>query len=147
MDIVRTLVLPRPADEVFAYLQDFTNTEEWDPGTVRTTRESGDGGVGTRYHNVPKFLGRETELTYVVNDAWQIDATLGYNDAEISEATVLTLVDEVLDITYEIPVEKGARLPLAPDWSGSLGIEWRRAATSSTRSPSCEGISPTWARS
>ena len=79
------------------------------------------------YVNLPsaEIRGIETELTYVVNDAWQIDATLGYNDAEISEATVLTLVDEVLDITYEIPVEKGARLPLAPDWSGSLGIEWR----------------------
>jgi uncharacterized protein YndB with AHSA1/START domain len=69
VNIVRTLVLPRPTEEVFAYLQDFTNTEEWDPGTVRTTRESGEGGVGTRYHNVSKFLGRETELTYVVEEA------------------------------------------------------------------------------
>jgi uncharacterized protein YndB with AHSA1/START domain len=69
MEIVRTLVLPRPPEQVFSYLQDFTNTEEWDPGTVRTTRESGDGGVGTRYHNVSKFLGRETELTYLVEEA------------------------------------------------------------------------------
>ncbi|CAM3253454.1 SRPBCC family protein [Nocardioides dubius] len=66
MKIVRTLTVQRPIDEVFAYLQDFTTTEEWDPGTVRTVRESGDGGVGTRYHNVSRFLGRETELTYVV---------------------------------------------------------------------------------
>jgi uncharacterized protein YndB with AHSA1/START domain len=69
VNIVRTLVLPRPPEEVFAYLHDFTNTEEWDPGTQRTTLESGDGGVGTRYHNVSKFLGRETELTYVVEEA------------------------------------------------------------------------------
>ncbi|HET6654505.1 MAG TPA: SRPBCC family protein [Nocardioides sp.] len=69
MEIVRTLALPRPPEQVFAYLQDFTSTEEWDPGTVRTTRESGDGGVGTRYHNVSRFLGRETELTYVVEEA------------------------------------------------------------------------------
>jgi hypothetical protein len=33
---------------------------------VRTTLESGDGGVGTRYHNVSRFLGRETSLTYEV---------------------------------------------------------------------------------
>ena len=45
---------------VFAYLSDFTTTTEWDPGTVRTTRESGDGGIGTRYRNVSRFLGRET---------------------------------------------------------------------------------------
>lgn len=66
MEIVRTLTVARPPAEVFAYLHDFTTTEEWDPGTLRTTRESGDGGVGTRYHNVSRFLGRETELTYVV---------------------------------------------------------------------------------
>jgi outer membrane receptor protein involved in Fe transport len=79
------------------------------------------------YVNLPsaEIRGVESEFTYVVNESWQIDATLGYNDAEISQATVLTLVDEVRDITYERPVEKGARLPLAPDWSGSLGIEWR----------------------
>ncbi|MGZ4467252.1 MAG: hypothetical protein ACXVXB_02140 [Nocardioidaceae bacterium] len=29
-------------------------------------RVSGDGGVGTEYHNTSKFAGRETELTYVV---------------------------------------------------------------------------------
>ena len=68
MEIVRTLTLGRPPEEVFAYLRDFTTTEEWDPGTVRTTRESGDGGVGTRYRNVSRFLGRETELTYVVEE-------------------------------------------------------------------------------
>jgi len=53
-------------ETVFAYLSDFTNTNEWDPGTVRTVRVSGDGGVGTIYHNTSKFMGRETELTYEV---------------------------------------------------------------------------------
>lgn len=66
MEIERTLTVARPPEEVFAYLQDFTTTEEWDPGTIRTTRVAGDGGVGTRYLNVSRFLGRETELTYVV---------------------------------------------------------------------------------
>jgi uncharacterized protein YndB with AHSA1/START domain len=68
MEIVRTLTVSRSPEAVFAYLSDFTTTEEWDPGTVRTTRESGDGGVGTRYHNVSEFLGRQTELTYVVEE-------------------------------------------------------------------------------
>jgi iron complex outermembrane recepter protein len=68
--------------------------------------------------------GIEAEFTFVVNDAWQIDATLGYNDAQISEATVLTLEDEDGNV-FTRPVEKGARLPLTPEWSGALGIEWR----------------------
>lgn len=51
---------------VFAYLSDFTHTNEWDPGTVRTVRVSGDGGVGTIYRNTSRFMGRQTELTYEV---------------------------------------------------------------------------------
>lgn len=68
MEIRRTVTVPRPPDEVFAYLKDFTKTEEWDPGTLRTTRVTGDGGVGTRYHNVSRFLGRKTDLNYVVEE-------------------------------------------------------------------------------
>lgn len=57
-----------PIDRVFPYLADFSNAVDWDPGTVTCERVSGDGGVGTTYRNVSKFLGRETELTYVVEE-------------------------------------------------------------------------------
>ena len=66
MEIERSVTVGQPVDRVFAYLSDFTNTTGWDPGTVRTERVAGDGGVATRYHNVSKFLGRETELDYLV---------------------------------------------------------------------------------
>src|SRR5699024_11010523 len=66
MHIERTVTTAAPLEAVFGYLADFTTTTEWDPGTVRTSRVAGDGGVGTRYHNTSRFLGRETELTYVV---------------------------------------------------------------------------------
>ncbi len=68
MRLERTVRTGKPVEAVFAYLADFTTTTEWDPGTVRTTRTSGDGGVGTVYKNVSKFAGRETELTYTVVD-------------------------------------------------------------------------------
>ena len=66
MEMERTVPVDQPVDRVFAYLSDFTSTTDWDPGTVRTERVSGEGGVGTRYHNVSRFLGRETELDYLV---------------------------------------------------------------------------------
>ena len=66
MEIERTVTVDQPVERVWAYLSDFTSTTDWDPGTVRTERVSGEGGVGTRYHNVSKFLGRETELDYLV---------------------------------------------------------------------------------
>jgi uncharacterized protein YndB with AHSA1/START domain len=66
MRIDRTVETSAPTAQVFDFLADFTNTEHWDPGTVRTDRVSGDGGVGTTYANTSRFLGRTTELTYVV---------------------------------------------------------------------------------
>ena len=66
MRLERTIPADKPVDRVFDYLSDFTTTTEWDPGTVRTVRVSGDGGVGTTYRNTSKFAGRETELTYTV---------------------------------------------------------------------------------
>ncbi|QGG40463.1 SRPBCC family protein [Aeromicrobium yanjiei] len=64
MHVERTFTVPRPIEDVFAYLSDFENTNEWDPGTVRTTRTGGDGGLGTTYANRSEFMGRETDLTY-----------------------------------------------------------------------------------
>lgn len=66
--IIREVSAPASAEEVFAYLSDFRTTGEWDPGTVRTVRTSGDGGVGTVYANTSRFAGRTTELTYTVTD-------------------------------------------------------------------------------
>ena len=64
--IERTIVTTAPPEAVWTYLSDFTNTNEWDPGTVRTVRVSGSGGVGTTYENTSKFMGRTTELLYTV---------------------------------------------------------------------------------
>ncbi|GAA0601642.1 polyketide cyclase [Kribbella sandramycini] len=66
--IERDVTVAAPAERVFDYLADFETTEEWDPGTVRTRRVSGAGGVGTTYQNISQFSGRETQLTYVVEE-------------------------------------------------------------------------------
>jgi uncharacterized protein YndB with AHSA1/START domain len=66
--IQRVMTVERPAETVFGYLADFENTVEWDPGTVRTTRLEGGGGVGTTYRNVSRFGGRETSLVYTVDE-------------------------------------------------------------------------------
>ncbi len=66
--VERTITVSQPIAKVWAYLSDFTTTQEWDPPTVSTVRRSGDGGVGTTYSNVSKFLGHETETQYVVTE-------------------------------------------------------------------------------
>ncbi|MEU4195638.1 SRPBCC family protein [Kribbella sp. NPDC026611] len=64
--IEREVTVAATPDRVFDYLADFETTMEWDPGTITTTRLTGDGGVGTTYRNLSRFAGRETELRYTV---------------------------------------------------------------------------------
>lgn len=66
--VQRVFTTTATPEAVFAYLADFTNAEEWDPGTVECTRSGGDGGVGTTYHNVSEFMGRKTELEYTAEE-------------------------------------------------------------------------------
>lgn len=66
IDAQRQVVVDTPPDAVFAYLADFTTTQQWDPSTIRTERISGDGNVGTRYVNTSRFAGRTSEITYEV---------------------------------------------------------------------------------
>ena len=68
MRLQKTVVIDKPRDAVFDYLSDFTTTTEWDPGTVVTVNHHGDGGAGTTYLNTSTFLGRKTQLTYIVRE-------------------------------------------------------------------------------
>ena len=97
-------------------------TMEWDDFAVQI-EDPQPAVFQLGFVNLPsaEIRGVESEFSFAVSEAWQLDATLGYNDAEVSEATVLQLAPGVPGI----PVTKGARLPLTPDWSASLGIEYR----------------------
>ena len=68
MRLQKIVVVDAPLGKVFDYLSDFTSTTDWDPGTVTTVRQRGDGGVGTSYLNTSEFLGRQTELRYIVQE-------------------------------------------------------------------------------
>lgn len=66
LSVQRTVTTATPAERVYAYLADFSNAAQWDSGTQSCERISGDGGVGTVYRNVSKFLGRKVRLDYRV---------------------------------------------------------------------------------
>jgi carbon monoxide dehydrogenase subunit G len=55
----------RPPDEMFAYLSDFSRTQEWDPGVIEAER-LGDAPVqeGTEFRLLASFLHRKIPLTY-----------------------------------------------------------------------------------
>ncbi|MGE9807271.1 SRPBCC family protein [Janibacter sp. G1551] len=97
MKITRTIpVADTPPSAVYAYLADFTTSEEWDPGTVRTTLVEGDGGIGSRYLNRSVFRGRETELTYETIDLQphRLVVMRGENATVVAQDTMSIRPDE-----------------------------------------------------
>lgn len=52
-----TVTVNRPIDEVFAYLADGVNNRRWRDGVLEIDRTSGEGGVGTIYHQLLKGPG------------------------------------------------------------------------------------------
>jgi carbon monoxide dehydrogenase subunit G len=96
---------PRPPEEVFAYLSDFSTTEEWDPGVVEAKRLD-DAPVceGTEFRLVAVFLGRKTRLTYriIEYDPPGAVAFRGENSTVVSlDRITLEPSDEGTRITYD----------------------------------------------
>ncbi len=114
----RTISVQQPVERVFTYLSDFTTTTEWDPGTVRTTRMTGDGGVGSEYHNTSRFAGRETELTYVTEELVPNEriALRGENKSVVSRDVMdLRSTTTGTDVIYTVEFEfKGVGKYLQP---------------------------------
>jgi uncharacterized protein YndB with AHSA1/START domain len=118
MRLRRIVTVERSLDEVFAYLSDFTTTSEWDPGTVRTVRISGEGSVGTEYLNTSTFAGRETQLTYVLQELVpnQRIVLRGENKTVIAQDTIeFRAVGGGAEVTYTADFRfKGVVRLLAP---------------------------------
>ena len=90
-------------ERVFDYLSDFTTTTEWDLATVGTVLVSGDGGVGTVYRNRSRFMGRTTELEYVVTEreAPRVITLRGENRALVATDTItVSSAEPGSDVTY-----------------------------------------------
>ncbi|CAN5688318.1 SRPBCC family protein [soil metagenome] len=106
--VTRTFSVTPPPAIVVDYLKDFSNAEEWDPGTVSCTREdSNPVQVGSRFHNTSKIAGVSTELTYRLTKLTEGSIVFeGENDSATSVDTI-TVVPEGAGstITYEAVIE------------------------------------------
>ena len=124
---VASLHSPRSVDDVFAYLSDFSTTQEWDPGVVEA-RRLGDGpvGVGSKFVIVARFLGRETELTYeIVDFVPPVRVTLrGENATVVSLDTITCEPDrDGTRVTYDADLKLKGPLKLADP---VLGLAFKR---------------------
>ena len=112
-----TVDSPNPQADLFAYLSDFSTTQEWDPGVAEARRlDEGPIAVGSRFNVVAEFMGRKTPLVYAVvaYDAPHSITLRGDN------ATVISLDT----IAFEPTAAGGTRVSYDADLTlkGPLGI-------------------------
>ncbi len=104
---VATVPSSRSADDTFAYLADFSSTQEWDPGVVRGKRlDAGPLGLGSRFEITVKSLGRESSLVYEITafDAAERRVVLRGTNAlvvSLDEITVEPAAGGGSSVTYD----------------------------------------------
>lgn len=97
--IIREFEAPCPQGAAVAYLADFANAVEWDPGTVSCVRD-GDPSApvepGATWRNVSKVLGRETNLEYQLTSLESDRVVLdGHNSTASSRDDIgVTAIDD-----------------------------------------------------
>lgn len=108
IDVERTFEVRQPVSVVVDYLSDFAHAEQWDPGTRSCTRtDSGPIRVGSTWHNVSEFKGKETELEYRLTelDGGRL-VFVGENKTATSTDTVsVRATDAGSAITYHAQIE------------------------------------------
>ncbi len=110
-------VRPDPA-VVIDYLKDFSNAEEWDPGTESCSRnDSGPITVGSTWHNVSKIAGVSTELTYTLEKLTDDTVVMvGRNETATSTDTMTAVPHPSgsgTQLTYEAVIEMSGAAKLA----------------------------------
>lgn len=67
--IEHSVVINRPVEEVFAFLEDSQNDPKWQSGVLEAEQTSeGPIDVGATFREVRKFLGRRLESTYEITE-------------------------------------------------------------------------------
>lgn len=76
-----SIVIERPIDEVFQYMQDMEKEREWQPNLRRAYQEPpGEPEVGTRRRYVSEFMGKEVENVYEYT-SYEVNRRVAYRSA------------------------------------------------------------------
>lgn len=118
VEVTRTFTVRTDAAKAAAFLRDFANATEWDPGTQSCTQTSdGPVAVGTEWHNVSKLFGISTELKYrlVTDNADHIVFQGTNKTASSTDDITLRAVAGGTEIVYLATIEfNGAAKVAAP---------------------------------
>ncbi len=114
--ISRTFTVdPQPA-VVLDYLKDFSNAEDWDPGTETCVRlDDGPVAVGSTWKNTSKIAGVSTELVYELTELTDAKVVFhGTNDtADTTDTIEVVAAGGGSEITYTAVIEMSGAAKLA----------------------------------
>ena len=106
---VDAIDLPRPIEEVFDYLADFSRTVEWDPGVVEARRLTpGKARLGSSFRVIVSFLGRRVPLEYRITEFERPSRlVLSGGDSSLRSIDEITFVSRPggTRVTYEARLE------------------------------------------
>lgn len=103
-----TFISPKPIDEAFRYLADFTNTAEWDENTESAVCLNGDPlALGARFEVVTRFGGREMTLTYetiTFEEPHRVTLRSGSGPVEIEDTMTFREVGGGTEVHYRAQI-------------------------------------------
>lgn len=119
-----TVPSPAPAAAAFAYLADFANIAEWDPGVSSGELLSGTAATsGAVYRVKTSFLGRGMTLDYRILDCvpptggepGRVELLAETSDFRSYDVITVTPTDTGCDVTYDADLAlRGVRKPFDP---------------------------------
>jgi uncharacterized protein YndB with AHSA1/START domain len=126
--IIRTITTDAPIDHVFAYLADFSNAPEWDPGTESSVPRSLDGPrLGQTYDLVVVFGDRKLPMTYEITALKENRLLTLVGDGSTTHAVDTMEFSEVPDggtsVTYTADIRLKGLLRLAEPFLGGKFAE------------------------
>ncbi len=104
----KSIVINRPVDDVFEYMNDVRREPEWQPQLIEAEQSpAGPTAVGSRRRYVSEFMGKRLVNTYVVK-------IYEPNDRLVVETTKDSVLDASSEIRWEA-VPEGTRVTMALD--------------------------------
>ena len=107
MRFAREIEVPTTPGETFAYLSDFTNTAEWDPGIAEARRLTPEPtAIGSRFEVIAVFRGNRQRFEYVVTELDEGNRIALHGEGEKA------MSDDVMTIS---PSDGGTRIAYEAD--------------------------------
>ena len=119
LEYEENIVIQRPIEEVFSYMQDIEREHEWQPNLREAEQDPpGEPQVGTKRRYVSEFMGVRFENRYI-NTVYERNSRVAYktapdSDTEAEGEVIWEAVEGGTRVTMRARADLGGMLGLVP---------------------------------